>query len=139
MKRVFTFVAVFMVTALIAVQFFTAAAQEPMAGGTLTAAFQNEWAGLDPHVVSSYSSYQILNNVLESLTFYDDNLNLVPWLAESWEQSEDGLVWTFHLRQGVMFSNGRGGMTGGTTVLQLSLGYGCSSPVPSNRTEASNS
>ena len=107
MKRVFTFVAIFMVTALIAVQFFTAAAQEPKEGGTLTAAFQNEWAGLDPHIVSSYSSYQILNNVLESLTFYDDNLNLVPWLAESWEQSDDGLVWTFHLRQGVMFSNGR--------------------------------
>ncbi len=76
-------------------------------GGTLRAAFQNEWAGLDPHVVSSYSSYQILNNVVETLTFYDDDLNLVPWLAESWEQSEDGLTWTFNLREGVMFSNGR--------------------------------
>jgi peptide/nickel transport system substrate-binding protein len=80
---------------------------EPQMGGTLNAAFQNEWAGLDPHTVSSYSSYQILNNVVEGLTFYDDDLNLVPWLAESWEQSEDGLTWTFHLRQGVMFSNGR--------------------------------
>ena len=80
---------------------------EPQYGGTLHAAFQNEWAGLDPHTVSSYSSYQILNNVLEGLTFYDDDLNLVPWLAESWEQSEDGLTWTFHLREGVMFSNGR--------------------------------
>jgi peptide/nickel transport system substrate-binding protein len=79
----------------------------PKPGGTLRAAFQNEWAGLDPHTVSSYSSYQILNNVLEGLTFYDDNLNLVPWLAESWEQSEDGLTWTFKLREGVMFHNGR--------------------------------
>ncbi len=79
----------------------------PQAGGTLRAAFQNEWAGLDPHTVSSYSSYQILNNVLEGLTFYDDNLNLVPWLAESWEQSADGLTWTFKLRQGVKFHNGR--------------------------------
>ncbi|MEZ4620010.1 MAG: ABC transporter substrate-binding protein [Caldilineaceae bacterium] len=80
---------------------------EPVPGGTLRVAFQNEWAGLDPHVASSYSTYQILNNVLEGLTFYDDEMNLVPWLAESWEQSEDGLTWTFHLRQGVMFSNGR--------------------------------
>jgi peptide/nickel transport system substrate-binding protein len=79
----------------------------PEPGGTLRAAFQNEWAGLDPHTVSSYSSYQILNNVLEGLTFYDNNLNLVPWLAESWEQSEDGLTWTFHLREGVLFHNGR--------------------------------
>ena len=79
----------------------------PQPGGTLRAAFQNEWAGLDPHTVSSYSSYQILNNVLEGLTFYDDNLNLVPWLAESWEQSEDGLTWTFKLREGVLFHNGR--------------------------------
>jgi len=80
---------------------------EPQYGGTLNAAFQNEWAGLDPHVASSYSSYQILNNVLEGLTTYDDSLNLQPGLAESWEQSEDGLTWTFHLREGVMFSNGR--------------------------------
>ncbi len=80
---------------------------EPQPGGTLRVAFQNEWAGLDPHTVSSYSSYQILNNVLEGLTFYDDELNLVPWLAESWEQSEDGLTWTFHLREGVKFHNGR--------------------------------
>lgn len=80
---------------------------EPQYGGTLRVAFQNEWAGLDPHTTSSYSSYQILNNVLEGLTFYDDEMNLVPWLAESWEQSEDGLTWTFNLRQGVQFSNGR--------------------------------
>jgi peptide/nickel transport system substrate-binding protein len=76
-------------------------------GGTLRVAFQNEWAGLDPHTVSSYSSYQVLNNVLEGLTTYDNELNLQPGLAESWEQSEDGLTWTFQLRQGVMFHNGR--------------------------------
>lgn len=76
-------------------------------GGTLRVAFQNEWAGLDPHTVSSYSSYQILNNVLEGLTTYDDNLTLQPALAESWEQSEDGLTWTFKLREGVLFHNGR--------------------------------
>lgn len=80
---------------------------DPIYGGTLRAAFQNEWAGLDPHVTSSYSSYQVLNNVLEGLTTYDDDMNLQPLLAESWEQSEDGLTWTFSLREGVMFSNGR--------------------------------
>ncbi len=81
--------------------------EDPQSGGTLRVAFQNEWVSLDPHTTSSYSSYQILNNVLEGLTFFDDELNLVPWLAESWEQSEDGLTWTFRLREGIMFSNGR--------------------------------
>jgi peptide/nickel transport system substrate-binding protein len=84
-----------------------AAAEDDKYGGTLNVAFQNEWAGLDPHVVSSYSSYQVLYNVLEGLTKYDDDLNLQPALAESWEQSEDGLTWTFNLREGVMFHNGR--------------------------------
>ena len=65
---------------------------DPVTGGTLRAAFQNEWAGLDPHVTSSYSSYQVLNNVLEGLTTYDDEMNLMPLLAESWEQSDDGLT-----------------------------------------------
>ncbi len=80
---------------------------DPVTGGTLRAAFQNEWAGLDPHVTRSYSSYQVLNNVLEGLTTYDNEMNLMPLLAESWEQSDDGLTWTFKLRAGVMFSNGR--------------------------------
>lgn len=107
MKRIIVVVVALLAIPLVASQFFAAQAQEPVEGGTLRAAFQNEWAGLDPHVVSSYSSYQILNNVLESPTFYDDDLNLTPWLAESWEQSEDGLTWTLSLREGVMFSNGR--------------------------------
>lgn len=79
---------------------------EPVSGGTLRAAWQAEWESLDPHVASSEATFQILNNVLETLTFYDNDMNLIPWLAESWEQSEDGLTWTFNLREGVTFSNG---------------------------------
>lgn len=80
---------------------------EPIYGGTLEVAFQNDWESLDPQVTSSYSSLQIMNNVLETLTTFDADQNLVPSLATSWEQSEDGLTWTFNLREGVMFSNGR--------------------------------
>ena len=87
----------------------TAIAQdaEPQAGGTLRAAWQARWESLDPHFASSEASFQVLNNVLETLTFFDDDMNVVPWLAESWERSEDGLTWTFNLRSGVTFSNGR--------------------------------
>ena len=79
----------------------------PKMGGTLRAAWQSGWESLDPHVASSEASFQILNNVLETLTFFDNDMNLIPWLADSWEQSDDGLTWTFHLHPGVMFSNGR--------------------------------
>jgi len=92
---------------LLAAGLYVGATSTPQYGGTLKVAFQNEWAGLDPHTTSSYSSYQILNNVLEGLTYYDDELRLVPWLATSWTQSEDGKTWTFHLREGVTFHNGR--------------------------------
>lgn len=99
---------VFMLLAMVATMATVTMAQdEPVMGGTLQAAWQSEWESLDPHVASSEATFQILNNVLETLTFYDDDMNLVPWLAESWEQSEDGLTWTFYLREGVTFSNGR--------------------------------
>ncbi|MAU13287.1 MAG: ABC transporter substrate-binding protein [Anaerolineaceae bacterium] len=101
MKRLFVLM---LIVAIAAVSVGGAFAQE--SGGTLRAAFQNDWESLDPQVTSSYSSLQILNNVLETLTTFDDNLELAPGLAESWEQSEDGLTWTFNLREGVMFSNG---------------------------------
>ena len=44
--------------------------------------------------------------VVESLVDFDDNVNLVGELATDWSQSEDGLTWTFTLREGVTFSNG---------------------------------
>jgi len=91
-----------LVSGLIQAQF-----AEPQRGGVLNAAWQSEWESLDPHVASSEATFQVLNNVLETLTFFDDDMNLIPWLAESWERSEDGLTWTFNLREGVMFSNGR--------------------------------
>src|SRR3954451_4224022 len=44
--------------------------------------------------------------VWEPLIKYDNEFRLQPGLAESWELSADGLTWTFHLRHGVVFSNG---------------------------------
>jgi len=45
--------------------------------------------------------------VFNGLVQFDANLNVVPCIAKSWEASRDGLVWTFHLRQGVKFHHGR--------------------------------
>lgn len=44
--------------------------------------------------------------VWEPLIAQDDNASPIPALAESWEMSEDGKQWTFHLRQGVKFHDG---------------------------------
>ena len=79
----------------------------PKPGGTLKVAWDAEWVSLDPHLSSAYSSFAVLANVVEGLTTFDNDIKLTPDLAESWEQSDDGLTWTFHLRHGVKFSNGR--------------------------------
>jgi ABC-type transport system substrate-binding protein len=42
----------------------------------------------------------------DSLVNLDENLNLIPGAAESWEASADGLSWTFHLRPGQMWNDG---------------------------------
>lgn len=48
----------------------------------------------------------VLSNVYDCLTFLEPDGSISPGLAESWEISEDGLCYTFHLRRGVRFHNG---------------------------------
>ena len=50
--------------------------------------------------------FQPLTRIFETLVSYGYNLEIVPQLATSWEVSDDGLIWTFHLRQGVLFHDG---------------------------------
>jgi peptide/nickel transport system substrate-binding protein len=45
-------------------------------------------------------------SLYDPLITWDENLDFVPGLAESWEVSEDALTWTFHIRHGVKFHNG---------------------------------
>ena len=42
----------------------------------------------------------------ETLTKFDEKMNIQPWLAEKWTISDDKLTWTFKIRDGVKFSNG---------------------------------
>ncbi|MGF1526153.1 MAG: ABC transporter substrate-binding protein [Candidatus Competibacterales bacterium] len=64
-------------------------------------------ASLDPHVVFDVPMQFILLNVYDGLYRYQGNPpELVPWLAESSEVSEDGLTWTFKLRPGLTFHDG---------------------------------
>lgn len=61
---------------------------------------------IDPAVGSDQASSSALINLYDTLIFPTSDESMIPWIAESWETSDDGLTWTFHLRQGVLFHDG---------------------------------
>lgn len=83
------------------------ASGEPVAGGTLTyASGDAEPTCLDPHVGGNYPQALLAGQFLESLVSRDASGEIIPWLAESWEVSDDGLTWEFTLRDDVTFTDG---------------------------------
>src|SRR5690606_26549870 len=62
---------------------------------------------LDPHVVTAANDFRILVNVYEGLVrFADGTLEIEPALATDWTVSDDGLTYTFTLRDDVTFHDG---------------------------------
>ena len=62
---------------------------------------------LDPHVRYDWSTRMMQQGIYDALAKYVGNpAEIVPWLAERWETSADGLVWTFHLVGNARFHNG---------------------------------
>ena len=62
---------------------------------------------LDPHVVTGLLEHRILTSLFEGLAKLDtETLEPIPGVAESWEISEDGTKYTFHLRENAKWSNG---------------------------------
>jgi peptide/nickel transport system substrate-binding protein len=74
--------------------------------GSLVIAVASDPATFDLHYAASMVEGWIGNNIYDGLLFFDDEGNIEPLLAESYEISPDGLVYTFHLRKGVKFHNG---------------------------------
>ena len=75
-------------------------------GGTITWGVKIEATGIDVQTNGQGPSRQLFSFVYEQLVDLNDDLVVVPGLAESWEQVDD-TTYRFHLRQGVRFSNGR--------------------------------
>ncbi len=74
---------------------------------TITFAQGSDPRGLDPAIVDDGESSKPIVQMYEGLLkFGDSNTEVEPCLAESWDVSEDGLTYTFHLRQGVKFHDG---------------------------------
>ncbi len=85
----------------------TTAAEVPVTGGTVTIAI-SEPAFIDPVNLVESEGIQVGNALFDSLVAYDPKTSeLVPAVAESWESNEDATVWTFHIRKGSTFHNGR--------------------------------
>ena len=88
-----------------------AVAEEPKSGGTLVYGVESEIPWYDPHVVFGGSNKRVVLQIFEGLVDRDRTQPgvvppLVPRLAESWEVSDDGTVYRFHLRKGVSFHDG---------------------------------
>lgn len=75
-------------------------------GGELNIAYSAQPPVLDPQVDAAIVTAEIMGHVFETLLTTDSNYNIEPMLAESYEQSDDGLTITFNLREDVLFHNG---------------------------------
>ena len=96
-------------TVLIAVLFLMPAVgfSQPKHGGTLNISIRSDPTQLDPIRALSWQDSVVGQLAVQSLVEPDKNFKMVPGLAESWDISTSGKEWTFHLRKGVKFHNGR--------------------------------
>ena len=79
----------------------------PRVGGNLNVSIPALMEIFDPATHNKQEEALVLNNVYETLTQVNTDHELVPMIAESWEPSSDLTAWTFKLREGVTFHNGR--------------------------------
>ncbi len=98
----------FNVLILLCVGFGTAlAAENPKRGGTISLGTNVDIGTLDPYQEGSGVTAQFMYHILEPLVVYGDKLEILPLVAEKWEISKDLKTYTFHLRKGKLFHNGR--------------------------------
>ncbi len=97
-----------LVTVLALVFAAAACSKKETAGndGSIVVGITQDMDSLDPHVCVAAGTKEVLFNVFEGLVKADTKGNLVPAVAESFEISPDGKLYTFKLRKGVKFHNG---------------------------------
>lgn len=81
-------------------------AGEPQFGGTLRHAMSSDISTISPYI-TEWQSHEVTRNVVEGLLTVDEGLKIQPGLAREYEVSEDGMVYTFYLHEGVLFHNGQ--------------------------------
>lgn len=84
-----------------------AAAQDPQYGGTLVFGAESMGDSFDIGFWHGFGGVHVIDTIGEGLVRADfENGGALPGLAESWEISADGLVYTFHIREGMSFHDG---------------------------------
>jgi peptide/nickel transport system substrate-binding protein len=76
-------------------------------GGAVTVGMTVPSGSIDPLTVADTGGVCMLSQTGEYLALSDPDLHLRPLLAESWQPNRDGSIWTFKIRRGVKFHDGR--------------------------------
>src|SRR5262245_18371253 len=84
-----------------------AAAEQPKTGGTLTMGINKDLTMMNAMVRTQSTDRSIRDLMYDSLLGIDSKGNIQPYLAESWEISPDGKIYTFSLRKREKFHDGR--------------------------------
>lgn len=83
-----------------------AVSEDDKYGGSLTFAISTEPDGVDAHLAAYANAFLINRNICDTLVAKAPDGTFVPHLATDWEASEDGLTYTFTLREDVTFTDG---------------------------------
>jgi len=105
------------------------AAPMPLAQDTLQRGNGPEPSTLDAHRCPEVACGNILRDLYEGLVAEDARGRLVPGMAERWQASSDGRTWTFHLRQGLRWSNGEA-LTAGQVVASFQRAFAPATAAP---------
>ena len=81
-------------------------APEAQAEKILVHARAADSATMDPGEMTAAPDWKPVGQIFDTLVRYDQTMQIIPHLATSWETSDDGLEWTFNLRQDVKFHDG---------------------------------
>jgi peptide/nickel transport system substrate-binding protein len=85
----------------------SAPAAAAKSGATIKVGSSVPTAAINPITVADQGGLQMLGQAGEWLVFSDQQNNYRPWLATSWSPNADASVWTFKIRQGVKFNDGK--------------------------------
>lgn len=79
----------------------------PQSGGKVVVAVNAETDGWNPGTAQwADAGHMVGSSMMEPLGVFDNDGNVIPWLAQSWSSSDNNQTWTIKLRQGIKFHDG---------------------------------